>query len=154
MSEQITSLPGKIKVPEPIEIAAVEAAGVGAALAGALLCAGVAATDGAADGAGVTGATVGALVAADVQADRVMAATASAVAAVRNERMQDLLQEHAELFDAGVTPGRLPAHQEGMQRITQAGDWVSPSPPGDNDRRGWPGLRPKRRLTDGDPESP
>ena len=88
-------------------------AAVGAALAGAVLATGVAATDGAADGAGVAGATVGALVAAEEQADRVMAATASAVAAVRNERMQDLLQEHAELFDVGSLPGDSPLTRRG-----------------------------------------
>jgi hypothetical protein len=66
--------------------------------AGAVLAAVLGATLAGALGATAEGAMLGAagdgVVAAVVQADRVMANAATAVAAVRNERMRDLLQRN------------------------------------------------------------
>jgi hypothetical protein len=81
-------------------ITALDAAGVGAALAAEL-----GATLGAVDGATLTGAWDGAVVAPEVHAERVMARTAIAAAAVRNERMQVLLHETLERFTHWGGPG-------------------------------------------------
>src|SRR5450755_1341554 len=91
ISEQITSFPARVRAAlDGSGITAEEGAALGAVLA-AVLGAVLAATDA---GARLAGAALGADVVADVlQAETVMARTASAAAAVRNERMQDLLQE-------------------------------------------------------------
>src|ERR1022692_1226537 len=120
MSEQITSLPAKARVAlEGSATATLDAAGVGAALAG-VLGAGV----GAADGATLAGAWVGAVVAAPVHAETVMASTAIAAAAVRNERIDDLLQERGWVgLHARRRPGKAsPPRRRGLQRSTP--DWA------------------------------
>jgi hypothetical protein len=94
MSEQMTSLPANARVASDGRgIATLDATGVGAALAAEL-----GATLGAVDGATLTGACDGAVVAPEVHAERVMARAAIAAAAVRNERMQELLHETLEWF--------------------------------------------------------
>jgi hypothetical protein len=57
------------------------------------------------DGATLAGATDGAVVAPEVHAERVMARTAIATAAVRNERMQELLHKTLEWFTDWDRPG-------------------------------------------------
>jgi hypothetical protein len=81
-------------------IKALEGAALGATLAAAL-----GATLATTDGVTLAGGCVGAVVALPEQAERVMARTAIAAAAVRDERMQELLHETLDGSHTGVVAG-------------------------------------------------